>query len=84
MAEYEERRGGSGNGGALLAGLIIGVAIGMLFAPRTGSETREILREKAQMAKGRGEELVGRFRETATRMKGEAEEAYRSSTEPRT
>lgn len=33
--------------GAFLAGLGVGVAIGMLFAPRTGGETRQIIKTKA-------------------------------------
>ena len=42
-------------------GLGIGVAIGVLFAPKSGAETRELLREKAEEGKDyikrRSEEL---------------------------
>ena len=41
-----ERRGGSVFGAFLLGGLI-GAVLGLLFAPRPGSETREMLTERA-------------------------------------
>src|ERR1700675_4527869 len=47
-------------------GLGLGVAVGVLFAPKSGIETRELLRSKAEegadFVKRRGEEL----RDTAT------------------
>src|SRR5689334_1863420 len=43
-----------GSFGSFLAGLGVGVAVGMLFAPRTGGETREIIRNKA----GEGKEYI--------------------------
>src|SRR5580658_337889 len=43
-------------------GLGLGVAVGVLFAPNSGSETRDLLRSKAEegadYVKRRGEELV--------------------------
>jgi gas vesicle protein len=43
-----------GSFGAFLAGMGIGVAVGMLFAPKAGGETREILKNKA----GEGKEYL--------------------------
>jgi gas vesicle protein len=47
-------------------GLGLGVAVGILFAPKSGAETRQLLRSKAEegadYVKRRGEEL----RDTAT------------------
>ncbi len=40
--------------GAFLAGLGVGVAIGMLFAPKAGGETRQIIKNKA----GEGREYL--------------------------
>lgn len=37
--------------GAFLAGLGVGVAVGMLFAPKAGGETRELIRHKAGESK---------------------------------
>lgn len=44
---YEYRRGGSKFGAFVLGGLV-GALIGMLFAPRSGKETREMLAERGQ------------------------------------
>ena len=34
-----------------LVGAAVGLAIGFLYAPRSGAETRELLREKAEKVK---------------------------------
>lgn len=51
---------------SFLLGLGVGVAIGMLFAPKSGEETREIIKNKAgeggEYLKQRGAE----FKETAS------------------
>jgi gas vesicle protein len=45
----DEEQGGSGNGfGWFLVGLGIGAAIGVLYAPTAGTETRESLAESAR------------------------------------
>jgi gas vesicle protein len=54
-------------------GLGLGVAAGVLFAPKSGPETREMLRSKAEESadyvKRRGEELVDTASETVDRGK---------------
>lgn len=54
-------------------GLGIGVAAGILFAPKSGSETRDLLREKAdegkEFVKRRGEELKGSANELLDKSK---------------
>jgi gas vesicle protein len=54
--------------GLLAVGAIIGAAAALLLAPKTGDETREILREKgtdwARQARVRGSELAKRAQET--------------------
>ena len=51
---------------SFLLGLGVGVAIGMLFAPKSGEETRQLIKEKAgeggEYLKQRGSEI----KETAT------------------
>ena len=65
---------------SFLLGLGVGVGIGMLFAPKSGQETREIIKNKAgestDYLKQRGTELkdtatgwVDKGRETVTRQK---------------
>lgn len=59
-------------------GLGVGVAVGLLFAPQSGEETRDILKNKADDAKDRlrrrgqefresAEDAISRGRETITR-----------------
>ncbi len=66
--------------GAFLAGLGLGVAVGMLFAPKTGDETRQLIKTKAgegtEYLKQRGtqlrdqaSELVDKGREALNRQK---------------
>lgn len=58
-------------------GLGLGVAVGVLFAPKSGTETREFIRDKAgegvDYVKRRGEDL----RDTATDTIGRTKEKLR-------
>ena len=60
-----DRNGGSGFAIGLLVGAALGLAIGFLFAPKSGQETRELLREKAGAARERATEVSKKVRETA-------------------
>jgi gas vesicle protein len=59
----------------LLAGAVFGVAVGMLYAPKSGAETREILKEKAMEAREKAGELVEKVKERAQAMRGSKEAA---------
>ena len=54
-------------------GLGLGVAVGVLFAPKSGNETRELIRDKANEGVGyvkrRGEDLRDTATETIDRSK---------------
>jgi gas vesicle protein len=56
--------------GLLAVGAVIGAAVALMLAPKTGDETREILREKgadwARQARERGAELARRAQETVS------------------
>jgi len=48
-----------------LAGLGIGAVVGVLYAPRSGEETREVLRSKAEEGRERVRQQARRVREQA-------------------
>lgn len=58
--------------GAAAAGLLFGLALGaglaILFAPRTGEETRELLGERARMLRGRAGDRFEDMRDDLGRM----------------
>jgi gas vesicle protein len=49
----------------LLAGAMFGVAVGMLYAPKSGADTREMLKEKAMEAREKAGEMVDKVKERA-------------------
>lgn len=63
--------------GLLMVGAMIGATVALLFAPKTGEETREILKEKsadlARRAQERGAELARRAQETIGEAQSKAE-----------
>ncbi len=48
-----------------LIGAIAGVAVGFLYAPKTGKETRAMLREKADEIKEKADEVTVKAKEAA-------------------
>ncbi len=55
-----DREQWSSFGLGILAGAIVGGAIALLYAPKTGKETREFLKSKAhQMRHNMGEKISG-------------------------
>jgi len=60
-----EGNGGSRFGIGLVVGVALGLAIGFLFAPRSGEETRQLLKEKAGAARESASEAVKKARRTA-------------------
>lgn len=46
-------------------GAVVGVAIGFLYAPKPGKETRELLKEKAEKAREKASEVAEKTKETA-------------------
>ncbi len=49
----------------LILGAVVGLAIGFLYAPRPGKETRELLKEKAVVAKEKATEFARKVKQTA-------------------
>ena len=48
-----------------IVGAAVGLAIGVLYAPHSGKETRAIIREKAEIAKEKAEEIIEEAKEKA-------------------
>jgi gas vesicle protein len=47
-------------------GAVVGVAIGFLYAPKTGSETRALLKEKTGEVKEKASEVAEKAKEVAS------------------
>ncbi len=72
----------AGVGLGILMGVVIGLAVGMLCAPRPGEETREIIKEKAEVFKHRATDAINQGRERAAEVihRGEERLAGRRET----
>ena len=51
----------------LIAGAVIGSIVGLLFAPKTGQETREIVAARASVIRQKAGDYVGNVRERMRR-----------------
>ncbi len=73
----------NGSGGVLwfLAGLGIGVVVGILYAPQSGSETREILMAKADEGRDFVRNRAKKAREQAEEWADRGKEVYASQKE---
>ncbi len=60
-----EREHGSVNVSSLLAGAAIGGVVALLYAPKSGSETRRLLKTKAETAREEAQELAEHARRLA-------------------
>lgn len=49
--------------GAFLLGALLGAGAALLFAPRSGQETRDVLRSKGRQLRSRAEETAGELHE---------------------
>jgi len=55
-----------------LLGTVVGAAVALLFAPKSGEETRELIRERGIELKGRAAELTEESRRHAEELAAEA------------
>lgn len=55
---------GAGFFAGLIIGAVIGLAVGFLYAPQPGDETRRMVKEKASSIKEQAAKVAGRVRET--------------------
>ncbi len=69
-------------GTGLLWGALIGAALGVLYAPRKGIETRQILTEKALVIRDKMSEVVEEIQEKAAEVRKEGEKLLKLTPEP--
>ena len=66
------------SGGSFIAGFILGaiagVAIGFLYAPKPGKETRELIKEKAERATEKAKEASEKAKKAAAEAREKVEE----------
>ncbi len=77
---YDYRRGGSVFGAFLLGGFV-GAVLGLLFAPRSGKETRELIAGKAEEYWGEGVEMYEAGREKVIEVYSTGKEKVAESSE---
>ena len=77
--EYDRLEREEGGGSflmGLLAGTVLGAGLGMLFAPKTGSELRSQLTESAGQLRSRANEFGQQATEKVSQMVDRGREAY--------
>ena len=72
-----DKDSGGGFGIGFIMGAIVGVAIGFLYAPKAGSETRELLKEKTKEFKEKAGETAEKARGVTTSVRKKVEERGR-------
>ena len=58
-----DRDSGSGFFTGLLMGALIGVVVGFLYAPQSGTETRRLVKEKTRDVKEKASRAAGRVKD---------------------
>jgi gas vesicle protein len=57
-----------------ILGVVAGTAIGLLYAPKRGAETRELLKEKTESAAEKAKEVAAKVKEAAVSAEKRVEE----------
>lgn len=66
MQKREQDAANEGFVGGMLLGILVGAILALIFAPKTGSETRELVAGTATELKHKAEGLVGQSKEEGT------------------
>jgi len=69
-----DKDSGSGFFTGLIMGALIGVVVGFLYAPQSGTETRRLVKEKTAVVKERASKAANRVKDVVqSRLEGEEE-----------
>ena len=63
----------------VITGAVVGTVVGLLFAPKTGKETRDIVATRAGVMRQRAGDYVGNLREKIRRERGFEGSEYASN-----
>jgi gas vesicle protein len=69
-----DKDAGANFGLGFFIGALIGVAVGFLYAPKAGSETRAMLKEKAEHSAEKAREAADKAKEAALQAERRVEE----------
>jgi len=69
-----EKDTGTSFASGFILGAVVGVAIGFLYAPKPGKETRALLKEKAEKAREKASEVAEKAKEEAVKAEKRVEE----------
>lgn len=69
-----EKDSGASFAVGFLLGAVVGIAIGFLYAPKPGEETRALLKEKVEMAAEKAKETAEKAKKTAVKAEKRVEE----------
>ncbi len=72
-----DRESGPNFAAWFLAGAVVGAAIGFLYAPRPGRETRTLLQQKAEEGVHKARETAEKAKEAATQAEHTVEQKLR-------
>ena len=72
---------GSGFFVGFIAGVTIGLVAGFLYAPHSGEETRELLKEKSETVRKKADEVAEKVKEAAETARKKAQEKVEEAKE---
>ena len=72
---------GTGFTFGFFVGAVVGLAMGFLYAPRPGEETRELLKEKVEETKEKAEEVLEKVKETTATARKKTQEKLKEVKE---
>ena len=69
MDNNKEKKMGNKGGAIFITfaiGAVIGLAVGLLYAPKAGKETKALIKDKVQITKAKADEIVRQFKKNSS------------------